>query len=131
MGPEIVWRLQHVWPKDMPDVTDVKLSDVDDDEARRLVSHVEDVKREFERVVTDEVLPRISRTPTRTGLVETMRLFASGHSMNTDYLLLLSGILGGSGGVMDQIAERYTITATEDLGRFIELETHELPGSNE
>jgi hypothetical protein len=126
MGPEIVWRLQHVWPKDTPDVTEIKLSDVDDDEARRLVNQVEDVKQAFERFVAEEVVPHISRRPTRVGVVETLRMFTSGHSMNTDYLLLLSGILGGHGGVLSQIAERYTISTTEELGRFIELETHVL-----
>ena len=131
MGPEIVWRLQHVWPKDIPDVTETKLSDLNDDEARELVNQVEDVKREFERVFVEELLPRIPTKPTRVGLVETVRLFTSGHSMNTDFLLLLSGILSGSGGMVEQIAERYTITATEELGRFSELETHELPESGE
>lgn len=125
-NPEIVWRLQHVWPKDTPDVTEVNLSDIDDDEARRLVDQVEDVKGAFERFVAEDVVPHISQIPTRAGMVETVRLFSSGFSMNTDYLLLLSGILGGNGGVLDQIAERYTITTTEELGRFNELETYDL-----
>lgn len=130
MGPELVWRLQHVWPKDTPDLTEVNLSGVDDDEARRLVNQVEDVKRAFERFVAEDVVPHISRQPSRVGVVETVRLFTSEFSMNTDYLLLLSGILEGSGGVLDQIAEHYTITATEQLGRFAELETYELPQSS-
>jgi hypothetical protein len=33
--------------------------------------------------------------------------------------------------VLDQIAERYTIIATEELGRFSELETYEISGSEE
>jgi hypothetical protein len=36
--------------------------------------------------------------------------------MDTDYLLLVSGIVRGSGGVLDLIAERYTISAAEELG---------------
>jgi hypothetical protein len=131
MGPEIVWRLQHVWPKDAPDLTEIRLSDVDDDEARRLVNQVEDVKRAFERFIAEQVVPYIPRGPTRLGVVETLRLFSSGHSMNTDYLLLLSGILEGSGGVLDLIAERYTITTAEELGRFSEMETFELANSSE
>jgi hypothetical protein len=124
MGPELVWELQHVWPKDTPDVTGVNLSEVADDEAGRLVNQVEDVKRAFEGFVADVVVPHIPREPTRVGVVETLRLFTSGFSMNTDYLLLLSGILQGDGGVIAQIEERYTIKATEGLGRFEELETH-------
>lgn len=90
-----------------------------------------DVRRAFERFIADEVLPHIPRRPTRAGSVKTLRLFTSRHSMNTDYLLLLNGIVGGSGGVLDQIAERYTITTTEELGRFRELETYEIPESGE
>src|SRR6185437_4320467 len=131
MGPELAWRLQHVWPKDQPNVTDVDLSGVDDDEARRIVNQVEDVKREFERFVADDVVPHISRQPTRVGVVETVRLFTSVFSMNTDYLLLLSGILEGNGGMLDQIAERYTITATDELGRFAELATYDLSKSSQ
>ena len=131
MGPELVWRLQHVWPKGTPDLTDVDLSGVDDDEARRIVNQVEDVKREFERFVADDVVPHISRQPTRVGVVETVRLFTSEFSMNTDYLLLLSGILEGNGGILDQIAERYTITATDELGRFAELATYDLSKSSQ
>lgn len=127
MGPELAWRLQHVWPRDTPDVTGIELSSVDDDEARRLVNQVEAVKREFERHVAEVVVPRIPRQATRTGVVETLRLFNSEFSMNTDYLLLLSGILSGSGGVLNLIAERYTITTTEELGRFGELDTLKLP----
>jgi hypothetical protein len=123
MGAEIAWLLRHVWPKDTPDVTGTSLSSLDDDEARRLVNQVEDVKRAFERFVAEEVVPRIPRDPTRVGVVESLRLFTSEHSMNTDYLLLLSGILSGNGGVLDLIAERYTIAAAEELGRFGELET--------
>jgi hypothetical protein len=126
MGPELAWRLQHVWPKDRPNLTDVDLSTLDDEEARRIVNQVEDVKREFERFVAEDVVPHISRQPTRVGVVETVRLFNSEYSMNTDYLLLLSGILGGNGGVLDLIADRYAITATEELGRFAELATYDL-----
>jgi len=129
MGPELAWRLQHVWPKDQPNVTDVDLSTLDDEAARRIVNQVEDVKREFERFVADDVVPHISRQPTRVGVVETVRLFNSEYSMNTDYLLLLSGILSGNGGVLDLIAARYTITATEELGRFAELATYDLEKS--
>jgi hypothetical protein len=131
MGPELVWRLQHVWPKDQPDLTDVDLSGLDDEEARQIVNQVEDVKREFERFVAEDVVPHISRQPTRVGIVETVRLFNSEYSMNTDYLLLLSGILGGNGGVLGQIEERYTITATEELGRFAELATYNLSKSSQ
>jgi len=130
LGPELVWRLQHVWPKDQPNLTDVDLSSLDDEEARRIVNQVEDIKREFERFVAEDVVPHISRQPTRVGVVETVRLFNSEYSMDTDYLLLLSGILGGNGGVLDQIAERYTITATEELGRFAELATYDLEKSS-
>ena len=126
MGPEIVWRLQHVWPRDVPDISDTNLAEVDDDEARRLVNEVEEVKRAFERFVDQEVVPKISRRPTRVGVVETLRLYTSEYSMNTDYLLLLSGILSGDGGVSDQLSERYTIAATEEVGRFSELKTYEL-----
>jgi len=129
MGPELAWRLQHVWPKDQPNVTDVDLSTLDDEAARRIVNQVEDVKREFERFVAEDVVPHISRQPTRVGVVDTVRLFNSEYSMNTDYLLLLSGILGGNGGVLDLIAARYTITAAEELGRFAELATYDLEKS--
>jgi len=131
MGPELVWRLRHVWPKDTPDLTEVNLSDLDDDEARRLVDQVENVKRTFERFVEEDVVPRISRQPTRVGLVETVRLFNSEFSMNTDYLLLLSGILDGNGGVITQIEEHYTIATTEELGRFAELATYDLSKPSE
>lgn len=131
MEPELVWGLRHVWPKDTPDLTEVNLSDVEDDEARRLVNQVEDVKRTFERFVAEDVVPHISRQPTRVGLVETVRLFNSEFSMNTDYLLLLSGILEGHAGVITQIEERYTITTTEELGRFAELATYDLSKSSE
>jgi hypothetical protein len=131
VGPELVWRLQHVWPKDTPDLTEINLSDVDDEEARRLVNQVEDVKRTFERFVAEDVVPHISRQPTRVGLVETVRLFNSEFSMNTDYLLLLSGILEGHGGVIAQIEERYTITTTEELGRFAELATYDVSEASE
>lgn len=131
MGPELVWRLQHVWPKDQPNLTDVDLSSLDDEEARRIVNQVEDVKREFERFVAEDVVTHISRQPTRVGVVETVRLFNSEYSMNTDYLLLLSGILEGNGGVLDQIAERYAITASEELGRFAELATYDLEKSGQ
>ena len=59
-------------------------------------------------------------------MVGTLRLYTSEYSMNTDYLLLLSGILAGDGGVSDQISERYTIASTEEVGRFSELKTYEL-----
>ena len=131
MGPELVWRLRHVWPKDTAELTEVNLSDLDDDETTRLVNQVEDVKRTFERFIEEDVVPHISRQPTRVGLVETLRLFNSEFSMNTDYLLLLSGILGGHGGVITQIEERYTIATTEELGRFAELATYDLTKSSE
>jgi len=131
MEPELVWRLQNVWPKDQPNLTDVDLSSLDDEDARRIVNQVEDVKREFERFVGEDVVPHISRQSTRVGVVDTVRLFNSEYSMNTDYLLLLSGILSGNGGVLDQIAERYTITATEELGRFAELATYDLEKSSQ
>jgi hypothetical protein len=131
MGSEIAWLLRHVWPKDTPDVTEINLSDVDDDEARRLVNQVQNVRSAFERFVAEELVPRIPRNPTRAGVVESLRLFKSGHSMNTDYLLLVSGIVGGDGGVLDLIAERYTIGAAEELGRFRELETLTLHESGE
>lgn len=127
MGPELVWRLRHVWPIGVPDLTEIKLSEVDDEEARRLVGEVETVKRTFEHFIDEEVVPNISRLPTRAGIVETLRLYTSQHSMNTDYLLLLSGILTGTGGVTDHISEHYTITAIEGLGRFSELPSHTLP----
>lgn len=130
MGPELVWRLQHVWPKGTSDLTEINLLDLDDNEARQIVEQVEDVKRAFERFVAEDVVPHISRQPTRLGLVETVRLFTSEFSMNTDYLLLLSGILEGTGGVITQIEERYTITATDELGRFAELETYDLTKSS-
>jgi hypothetical protein len=126
MGPEVVWRLQHVWPKDTPDLTDSDLSRLDDPEARRVVDQVEDVKREFERFIGEDVVPHIFQEPTRAGVVETVRLFTSNHSMNTDYLLLLSGILNGNGGVLDLIAERYTITVTDELGMFAEVATYDV-----
>jgi hypothetical protein len=126
MGPELVWRLQHVWPKDTADLTAVSLPDLPDDEASRIVSQVEDVKQAFEKFVAEEVIPNISRRPTRLGLVDTVRLFTSEFSMNTDYLLLLSGILEGNGGVLALIEERYTISTTEELGRFAELPTYDL-----
>lgn len=131
MGPELVWRLQHVWPKDTPDLTEGDLWDVDDDEAERLVNQVEDVKRAFERFVAEDVVPHIFQQPTRTGAVETVRLFNSESSMNTDYLLLLSGPLKGHGGVMDRIEDLYTIKAIEELGRFAELATHNIFKSSE
>jgi hypothetical protein len=126
MGPELVWRLQHVWPKDTADLTEISLSDVTDDEASRLVSQVEDVKQAFEKFFAEEVIPNISRRPTRLGEVATVRLFTSEFSMNTDYLLLLSGILEGNGGVIAQIEERYTIATAEEIGRFAELPTYDL-----
>jgi hypothetical protein len=131
MGSEIAWLLRHVWPKDTQDVTGISLSEVDDDEARRLVNQVEDVKRAFERFVAEEVVPRIPREPTRSGVVESLRLFTSEYSMNTNYLLFLSGILSGNGGVFDLIVERYTIGEAEELGHFRELETFTLRESGE
>ena len=103
-------------------MTGINLSQVDSDEASRLGKQVPDVRRAFERFIADEVLPH--------GSVKTLRLFTSRYSMNTDYLLLLSGIVAGSGGVLDQIAERYIVT-TEELGRFSDLETYEIPESGE
>jgi hypothetical protein len=126
MGPELVWRLQHVWPKDTADLTGVSLPDLPDDEASRIVEQVEEVKRAFERFIAEDVVPHISRRPTRLGLVETVRLFTSEFSMNTDYLLLLSGILQGNGGVIAQIEERYAISTTEEVGRYAELPTYDL-----
>jgi hypothetical protein len=70
MGPELVWRLQHVWPKDQPDLTDVDLSNLDEDEARQIVNQVEDVKREFERFLAEDVAPHISRQPTCVGVAD-------------------------------------------------------------
>ena len=121
MGPEIVWLLRNVWPKDTPDLTGTSLASVDDDEARRLVNAVEDVKREFERYLAQDVAPHISLSPTRVGVVESVRLFNSEHSMNTDYLLMISGVLAGNGGVLEMVEQRYTIAAVEELGRFSEM----------
>jgi hypothetical protein len=122
MEAERVWRLQHVWPKDMPDLTTVNLSDFNDAEVRQVVEQVEDVKRAFESFVADYVMAHISQTPTRVGVIESLRLFTSETSMNTDYLLLLTGLLAGDGGVLGLIAQRYMIKATEELGRFSELD---------
>lgn len=127
MSAEIVWRLKNVWPKGTPDLTEIDINELPDDEARRIVNEVEETKRAFERYVAEEVVPRVSREPTRFGLVETLRMFTSEISMNSDYLLLLSGILGGNGGVLKLIEERYTIAAVEELGRFSEMETHKFP----
>ena len=69
MGPELVWRLQHIWPKDAPDLAEVNLSDLDDNEARRIVEQVEDVKHTFEQFVAEDIVPHISRHPARVGLV--------------------------------------------------------------
>ena len=121
MGPEIVWLLRNVWPKDTPDLTGTSLASVDDDEARRLVNAVEDVKREFERYLAQDVAPHISLSPTRVGVVESVRLFNSEHSMNTDYLMMISGVLAGNGGVLEMVEQRYTIAAVEELGRFSEM----------
>jgi len=121
MGPEIVWLLRNVWPKDTPDLTGTSLASVDDDEARRLVNAVEDVKREFERYLAQDVAPHISLSPTRVGVVESVRLFNSEHSMNTDYLMMISGVLAGNGGVLEMGEQRYTIAAVEELGRFSEM----------
>ena len=121
MGPEIVWLLRNVWPKDTPDLTGTSLASVDDDEARRLVNAVEDVKREFERYLAEDVAPHISLSPTRVGVVESVRLFNSEHSMNTDYLMMISGVLAGNGGVLEMVEQRYTIAAVEELGRFSEM----------
>ena len=121
MGPEIVWLLRNVWPKDTPDLTGTSLASVDDDEARRLVNAVEDVKREFERYLAQDVAPHISLSPTRVGVVESVRLFNSEHSMNTDYLMMISGVLAGNGGVLEMVERRYTIAAVEELGRFSEM----------
>ena len=121
MGPEIVWLLRNVWPKDTPDLTGTSLASVDDDEARRLVNAVEDVKREFERYLAQDVAPQISLSPTRVGVVESVRLFNSEHSMNTDYLMMISGVLAGNGGVLEMVEQRYTIAAVEELGRFSEM----------
>ena len=121
MGPEIVWLLRNVWPKDTPDLTGTSLASVDDDEARRLVNAVEDVKREFERYLAQDVAPHISLSPTRVGVVESVRLFNSEHSMNTDYLMMISGVLSGNGGVLEMVEQRYTIAAVEELGRFSEM----------
>jgi hypothetical protein len=62
-----------------------------------------------------EISPHISRQPSREGREEILRLFSSETSMITDYLLLLSGVVEGDGGVIAQIEERYTITTTEEL----------------
>ena len=121
MGPEIVWLLRNVWPKDTPDLTGTSLASVDDDEARRLVNADEDVKREFERYLAQDVAPHISLSPTRVGVVESVRLFNSEHSMNTDYLMMISGVLAGNGGVLEMVEQRYTIAAVEELGRFSEM----------
>ena len=121
MGPEIVWLLRNVWPKDTPDLTGTSLASVDDDEARRLVNAVEDVKREFERYLAQDVAPHISLSPTRVGVVESVRLFNSEHSMNTDYLMMISGVLAGNGGVLEMVEQRYTIAAVEEHGRFSEM----------
>ena len=121
MGPEIVWLLRNVWPKDTPDLTGTSLASVDDDEARRLVNAVEDVKREFERYLAQDVAPHISLSPTGVGVVESVRLFNSEHSMNTDYLMMISGVLSGNGGVLEMVEQRYTIAAVEELGRFSEM----------
>ena len=115
---DLVYQLQHVWPKDVPDVTKVDLSGLDDDEARRLVEQVDGVKRAFESFFAEDVVPHISRQPTRAGVVAGVQLFTSDNTMDTDYLLWLGGILMGSGGVLEQIAERYTTTKTELLGNF-------------
>ncbi|HEY7483093.1 MAG TPA: hypothetical protein VH912_01405 [Streptosporangiaceae bacterium] len=129
MSAELVWRLKHVWPKDTRDLTEIDLNELSDDEARKIVNEVEEAKRAFERYVAEEVLPRIPRRPTRLGVVETLRLFTSEFSMNTDYLLMLSGILGGNGGVLELMRVRYTIAEAEELGRYGELETHKVSGA--
>jgi hypothetical protein len=129
MGPEIVWLLRNVWPKDTPNLTGTSLASVDDDEARRLVNAVEDVKREFERYLAEDVAPHISRSPTRVGVVESVRLFTSEHSMNTDYLMMISGVLSGNGGVVEMVERRYTIAAVEELGRFSEMPGLDLSAS--
>ena len=131
IGPEITLRLQHVWPKDQEDLTEIDLGTLSDPEARRIVQQVEDIKAEFVRFVAVDVLPRIPRKPTAFGRVETVRLFTSNNSMVTDYLLLLSGILGSTGGVLDLILERYTISETTELGLFMETETLEVPDSGD
>lgn len=122
---EVVWRLQHVWPKDAPDVTDIEASDSDD---KRLSDRVEDVKQAFERFIAEDVVPHVLGESTRAGRVESVRLFRS-HT-NTDYLLLVSGIFGGTGAVLDVIAKRYAFTTSEELGHFRELDTYELPESS-
>ena len=54
-------------------------------------------------------------------MVESVRLFNSEHSMNTDYLMMISGVLAGNGGVLEMVEQRYTIAAVEELGRFSEM----------
>ena len=129
MGPELAWLLRNVWPKDTPNLTETSLASVDDDEARRLVNEVERVKEEFERYLVDDVVPHISLSPTRVGVVETVRFFMSGHSMNTDCLLMVSGVLSGNGGIVELVQRRYTIGSVDELGRYIERPTIDLSGS--
>ena len=126
MGPELAWLLRNVWPKDTPNLTETSLASVDDDEARRLVNEVERVKAEFERYLVEDVVPHISLSPTRVGVVESVRFFMSEHSMNTDCLVMVSGVLSGNGGIVDLLQRRYTIGSVEELGRFSERPTVDL-----
>jgi hypothetical protein len=57
---EIVWRLQHVWLKDVPELTGINLSQVYSDEASRLGKQVADVRRAFQRFIAEEVSCRTS-----------------------------------------------------------------------
>ena len=98
MGPEIAWLLRNVWPKDTPNLTETSLASVDDDEARRLVNEVESVKRGVRALLVEDVARTSPCHATRVGVVERSGCSTSGHSMNTDYLMLISGVLAGNGG---------------------------------
>jgi hypothetical protein len=50
----------------------------------------------------------------------------SEHSMNTDCLVMVSGVLSGNGGIVDLLQRRYTIGSVEELGRFSERPTVDL-----
>jgi hypothetical protein len=88
---------------------------------RIIVRELDAIAADFEDYFTNQVVPHIDRSPTAFGVIENIRIFKGNHTNTaTDFWLFLGGLVGGNGGVVAQISQRFSLKV-DDLGNYREI----------
>ena len=119
----VLWKL-HIWAKGKPDAS-LKIPDATGDELTRLVEEVEAVVGDFLDYFRTVVVPGIDLHPTRDGVVDQIALYGGDNDDNAaDMLMLVGGLIGGSSNIIEQLQQRFSLTAERqgdwnEVGRWL------------